>query len=90
MTHRWSETFGKEAWEWIVKLGNSFSDPEQKKDFWETVKNKKLADASYDVFADFPRDPVVDDSGDSPKAKLAKKYCGEILEVLKHGKRGSA
>lgn len=54
--NEWKEMFGSE-WEWVVKLGSCFSDPEEKKSFWETVKAKKLADPSYSVYSDFPREP---------------------------------
>lgn len=93
MQKRWAELFGTEEWSWIVKLGSSFTDPEQKKAFWDTAKDKKLADPNYSIFTDFPKEfspKPEDEPGISDKARMARRYCGEILEVLKHGKRGSA
>ena len=54
MAENWKEIFGSE-FEWIKKLGSAISDPEEKRSFWETIKEKKMRDASYSIYQDFPR-----------------------------------
>lgn len=73
MHHKHRELFSVNEWEWFLKLGASYSDPEQKKSFYETVIEKKLADKSYSIFTDFPKSHGLE-------------ICREILEMLKHGK----
>lgn len=76
MKTNWPEIFGPEEWAWIKRLGSSISDPEEKKSFWETVRDKKLADPGYSVFTDFPKEIV------EVKQTVAQKYCAEILTML--------
>jgi len=83
MTTNWSEIFGPE-WEWIQKLGASMKDPEEKKAFWEAVKQKKTDDPSYSIYSDFPREEIPLNSNKA----MALHYCGQILEMLKgHSKK---
>lgn len=50
----WADLFGSE-WGYVKKLGSAFSDPEEKRSFWEHVKGKKLARRNYSIYEDFPR-----------------------------------
>lgn len=74
MGDKWSELFGSE-WDWVKKLGACFSDPEEKKAFWETVKDKKLADPAYSVYTDFPREQNA--------TKRAMNECFEFVKGLR-------
>lgn len=56
--------FTADEWQWFVKIGGSYSDPEQKKVFFEAIKEKKLADANYSLFTDFPKASGLADSAD--------------------------
>lgn len=75
MSQKWRELFGHEEFEWISKLGASYTDPEQKKAFWETLRDKKTQDPHYSVFTDFPREPLTGGA----------KVCSEVIEMLKRG-----
>ena len=75
----WKELFGDE-WDYIVRLGSAMTDPEEKKAFWEVVKQKKLADPDYSIYSDFPKcsdEPVM-----SENARMAVSYCQKILSIL--------
>jgi len=55
--------FSGEEWEWFCKVGASYTDPEQKKVFFEAIKEKKLENPNYSLFTDFPKEgsgPVSD------------------------------
>lgn len=49
----WAERFGAE-WGYVQMLGKAISDPEEKRNFWEAIKSRKLADSSYSIYDDFP------------------------------------
>lgn len=53
INQKWRDLFGSEV-EYIFRLGSCFSDPEQKKAFWETVRDKKLADPKWSIYEMFP------------------------------------
>ena len=74
MAKDWSQVFSAAEWRWIKKLGGAFTDPEQKREFWNTVREKKEADPSYSVFTDFPQSHDDVDFG--------IKVCQEILKML--------
>jgi len=78
---KWADLFGSE-WPWVQRLGKAISDPEEKRVFWETVRDKKLADPSYSMYEDFP---MADSSG---RKRIAMKYSHEILQMLRG--RGNA
>lgn len=65
--------FSAEEWEWFVKIGASYSDSEQKKVFFEAIKEKKVENPKYSLFADFPKEGLghVPDPNlqDSPAAR---------------------
>ena len=67
------DLFGSEA-EYVARLGKCFIDPEEKKAFWETIREKKKANPAYSIYTDFP--PV---NGTDAGLKI----CGEILEMLR-------
>lgn len=79
MKHKDRHLFKSDEWEWFLKLG-SLKDPEEKKAFYDTVMEKKRVSSRYSLFDDFPKD----------NKQECLKICGEILEMLKHGKRNSA
>jgi len=70
-SQKWSDLFGSE-WEYVKRLGSCFTDPEEKKAFWDTVREKKLADPSWSIYTDFP-------VKNSKSAGL--KICEEILNT---------
>lgn len=82
MSNKHRELFTTDEYNWFLKLGQAMSDPEQKRVFFESVIEKKEADSSYNLFTDFPKqeEPM------SEKGAMAKRYCGEILEVLRRGR----
>lgn len=51
----WAEIFGSE-WAWIHRLGKAITDPEEKRNFWESIKSRKLENPRYSIYSDFPRD----------------------------------
>lgn len=83
--NNWSELFGNE-WEYIKRLGASISDPDEKKVFWENVKQRKLEDPNFSIYSLFPKTEEKQEEPMSEKGAMAKRYCGEILEVLRRGK----
>ncbi len=78
MRNKWADMFGSE-FEYICKLGSCFSDPEEKKAFWEMVKNKKTADPRYSIYTDFPREHCA--------TKRAMKECVEYIKGLRKPKQ---
>lgn len=50
---KWKDLFGSE-YTYIMKLGACLQDPEEKKAFWETVKEKKNKDPKYSIYDDYP------------------------------------
>lgn len=86
MTTNWSQLFADE-WEYVCKLGSSIHDPEEKREFWENLKARKLADPSFRVEDLFPRDPA---ALEPPPASedTAKRACREILEMLDRAGHG--
>lgn len=73
MGENWKEIWGSE-WHYVVRLGSAISDPKDKREFWENIKARKLADPKFSIYELFP-------TSKNPKA-LAGKYCGEILEMI--------
>lgn len=83
--------FSAAEWEWFLKIGASYSDPEQKKVFFEAIKEKKLENPNYSLFSDFPKsgsadsaDPTYTESaspGDLalPKNTTRKTFKGEEI-----------
>lgn len=76
--------FSEEEYVFALKLAASIhADPEQQKSFWEVLISKKKDNPHYSLFTDFPKEPPQELSD---KAKLARKYCGETLLMLRGGK----
>lgn len=46
--------FSEKEYELALKLSKNTHDPEAQREFWKTVLEKKKADESYSLFADFP------------------------------------
>ena len=69
----WKEQFGTE-WDYLIRIGSSIIDPEEKKAFWETVKAKKLDDPAYSIYTDFPLD-------------LSTKTVDKLHNSIEHEKR---
>jgi hypothetical protein len=87
----WKELFGEE-WDYVVRLGSAIHDPEEKRAFWESLKEHKLADPAFSVYTLFPLEvstnPVdkteeESENGLSEKAKLSRRYCRAILATLR-------
>lgn len=72
MAQNWRERFGTE-WDYVVRLGSAMNNPEEKKAFWEMVKEKKQANENYSIYSDFP----------IAKGEAGMRICGEILEMLR-------
>lgn len=49
------KAYGEEEWAFIVRVGKSMNDPEEREAFKQMVLAKKSADPAYSIFADFPR-----------------------------------
>lgn len=79
----WRSIFGEEEWRFISKLGASLTDPEEKRSFWETVKDKKEADPDYSIFTDFPKE----EKTVSEKQRIANYYCKQIFTMMGRGKQ---
>lgn len=89
---------GKEL-AWARKLGVSTNDPEAEREFWKMLIEKKKADESYSLFADFPEvgsnEPAVPTYTGTPSATDARIHlnprkpfpgeaiCRETIEMLK-------
>lgn len=69
--------FEPEEWDYAKRLSGGFSDPEEKKGFWETLLEKKRMCSTYSVFDDFPLD-----TKPPPTGSLVD-YVGRIIEKLK-------
>lgn len=54
MGENWEAIWGSE-WPYLKRLGSAITDPHDKKEFWENVKARKLADASFSIYSLFPR-----------------------------------
>lgn len=54
MGENWKEIFGAE-WAYIIQLGSAIHDPHAKKEFWENIKARKLADQRFSIYDLFPR-----------------------------------
>lgn len=78
MAEKWSEIFGSE-WEYICRLGKCFSDPEEKKAFWEMVKSKKLGDPAYSIYRDFP-------IAENATKKALRDCCDFVFGLRRPGK----
>lgn len=78
---KWRDLFGAE-WEYVVKLGSCFSDPEQKREFWEAVREKKMADQNYSIYSDFPRSVCA--------TKKAMHECCDFVAGLRRPKEEEA
>lgn len=51
---KWEDLWGSE-WAYVRKLGQAITDPHDKKEFWENIKTRKLADPSFSIYSLFPR-----------------------------------
>lgn len=54
MNNKWEDIWGSE-WLYVKKLGSAITDPHDKKEFWENIKARKLADPSFSIYTLFPR-----------------------------------
>lgn len=77
--------FFEGEWEWAQTIAKGYaSDPELIENFWKTVLEKKQSDKNYNFFTDFPKIKL--EANPHPN-ELAKRYCDEILEMLKGRKQ---
>jgi hypothetical protein len=53
MTNRWAEIFGAD-WPYIRTLGAAIKDPEEKKAFWDGVREAKEKDPKWSIYDCFP------------------------------------
>ena len=67
-------------WAFVERFAQSLHDPEEKRQFWEGIKEKKLSVPGYCVFEDFPQE-------ENQAQNIALKYCREIREMLMGRKR---
>lgn len=51
---RWREVFGSET-EYIIKLWSCFSDPKEKEEFLNTIRERKKANPRWSIYDDFPK-----------------------------------
>jgi len=73
---KYRELFTDEEWTWMHNTSKAIHDPKEKKEFWENAINAK------NELRKIPNQ----EENTSPAAKVAKRYAGEILEMLKRGK----
>lgn len=73
MGENWKAIWGSE-WHYVVRLGSAISDPHDKREFWENIKARKMADPAFSIYDLFP--------ASKNHKLLAEKYCGEILEMI--------
>lgn len=78
INQKWRDLFGSEV-EYIFRLGSCFNDPEQKKAFWETVKEKKTIDSRWSIYDMFP-------TTENARERAAKKCC-EFVKSLRIPRR---
>lgn len=71
---KWKHLFTEEEWKWAHKTSQSIHDPKEKREFWENLIEVKQSQST-------------EESPMSEKEKMARKYCGPILEMLRRGKR---
>jgi len=53
MNNRWPEIFGSD-WPYIRTLGAAIKDPEEKKTFWDGVREAKEKDPKWSIYDWFP------------------------------------
>lgn len=80
MSDKWKHYFGSKEWEIILRLCASFSDPEQKKSFVYSCREKKEADPFYSILNDFP-----EMAGEETKVEIARRECIEAVRKLGKG-----
>lgn len=80
MGDKWRNYFGAKEWEIIQKLMGSFTDPEQKKSFVYSCREKKEANPMYSILEDFP-----EMRGDETKNQLAMRKCCDFVRGLRRG-----
>lgn len=78
MINKYQRFFGGAEWEVISKLGNSYSDPEQKKAFWNHVREAKEKDPRWSIFDSFP-----DMRGEETKTMQAMREAVESVKARK-------
>lgn len=78
MGDKWKNYFGAKEWEIIQKLMGSFTDPEQKKSFVYSCREKKEANPMYSILEDFP-----DMRGEETKTDMARRECIEFVKKLR-------
>lgn len=53
MENEWAKRFGSE-WTYIEKIGRAIIDPKDKREFWENLKKRKLADKDFSIYTLYP------------------------------------
>ena len=76
--------FSADEWEWFCKIGASYSDPEQKKVFFEAIKEKKMENPNYSLFSDFPKASGSADSADPTYTESASPVNNAPKQHTKH------
>lgn len=77
VSKNWEEIWGSE-WIYVKRLGAAISDPHDKKEFWENIKSRKLADSSFSIYALFPRSEST--------THRAREECFEFVRGLRKPK----
>lgn len=80
--NRWKDLFGSE-WEYILKLGSAITDPNDKKEFWENVKARKLEDPRFSIYTLFPR-------SESATRKAMRECCEHVKNLQRLKREESA
>lgn len=85
MRINWAAVWGEE-WQYLCRLGSAITDPAEKKEFWENLKQRKLDDPSFSIYSLFPRGLEIPQYSDqekrfreSPSGKISE----NILEMLR-------
>jgi hypothetical protein len=86
--------FTTEEWEWAQRLGKNRSDPQEQKEFFEGILERKRENSSVSVFDLFPRegsgstsDPALQREPSAhtneSKQEIGRRICGEIQDMLR-------
>lgn len=73
--NKWAAIFGSD-WSYILTLGAAIVDPEEKKAFWDGIKEAKQRDANWSIYDWFPK-------SESATKKAMRECCEHIKSLQK-------
>ena len=78
MIDKWKELFGAE-WEKIKRYGGAIVDPDDKKVFWDTIKEAKMRDPHWSFESIFPTKKNA--------TERAREECAQYIQSLRRPKK---